>query len=29
MSRNCEVALHDANGRERVRFRVPYGARCW
>jgi DNA-directed RNA polymerase subunit beta' len=27
MSRNCEVALHDANGRERVRFRVPYGAR--
>ncbi|MFN3447869.1 MAG: DNA-directed RNA polymerase subunit beta', partial [Roseococcus sp.] len=27
MSRNCEVALVDANGRERVRFRVPYGAK--
>jgi DNA-directed RNA polymerase subunit beta' len=27
MSRNCEVALYDAAGRERARFRVPYGAR--
>ncbi|WP_424814849.1 DNA-directed RNA polymerase subunit beta' [Roseococcus sp. YIM B11640] len=27
MSRNCEVALVDANGRERARFRVPYGAK--
>ncbi|MBR0655678.1 DNA-directed RNA polymerase subunit beta' [Plastoroseomonas arctica] len=27
MSRNCEVALLDANGRERGRFRVPYGAK--
>jgi DNA-directed RNA polymerase subunit beta' len=27
MSRNCEIALLDANGRERARFRVPYGAR--
>ncbi len=27
MSRNCEIALQDAQGRERVRFRVPYGAR--
>ncbi|MFT8244612.1 DNA-directed RNA polymerase subunit beta' [Roseomonas sp. BN140053] len=27
MSRNCEVALIDAQGRERARFRVPYGAR--
>jgi DNA-directed RNA polymerase subunit beta' len=27
MSRNCEVLLTDANGRERARFRVPYGAR--
>ncbi len=27
MSRNCEVALTDANGRERARFRVPYGAK--
>ncbi len=27
MSRNCEVVLTDANGRERARFRVPYGAR--
>ena len=27
MSRNCEMALVDANGRERARFRVPYGAR--
>ncbi|MGE5505360.1 MAG: DNA-directed RNA polymerase subunit beta', partial [Actinomycetota bacterium] len=27
MSRNCEVALIDANGRERARHRVPYGAK--
>ena len=27
MSRNCEVVLTDPNGRERARFRVPYGAR--
>jgi DNA-directed RNA polymerase subunit beta' len=27
MSRNCELILADANGRERARFRVPYGAR--
>jgi DNA-directed RNA polymerase subunit beta' len=27
MSRNCEIVLADANGRERARFRVPYGAR--
>jgi DNA-directed RNA polymerase subunit beta' len=27
MSRNCEVAVYDANGRERGRLRVPYGAR--
>ena len=27
MSRNCEVGLLDANGRERARFRVPYGAK--
>ncbi len=27
MSRNCEIALNDASGRERARFRVPYGAR--
>ena len=27
MSRNCEVVLSDPNGRERARFRVPYGAR--
>ncbi len=27
MSRNCEVLLTDPNGRERARFRVPYGAR--
>ncbi|HEX7389609.1 MAG TPA: DNA-directed RNA polymerase subunit beta' [Acidiphilium sp.] len=27
MSRNCELAIADANGRERARFRVPYGAR--
>ncbi len=27
MSRNCEVALIDVNGRERARFRVPYGAK--
>ena len=27
MSRNCEIALIDAAGRERARFRVPYGAR--
>ncbi len=27
MSRNCEIVLSDANGRERARFRVPYGAR--
>jgi DNA-directed RNA polymerase subunit beta' len=27
MSRNCEIVLSDAAGRERARFRVPYGAR--
>ena len=27
MSRNCEIALIDAQGRERARYRVPYGAR--
>ncbi|MFC7553075.1 DNA-directed RNA polymerase subunit beta' [Pseudoroseomonas wenyumeiae] len=27
MSRNCEIVLSDANGRERARYRVPYGAR--
>jgi|AGTN01.1.fsa_nt_gi DNA-directed RNA polymerase, beta'' subunit, predominant form len=27
MSRNCEIALLDANGRERARHRVPYGAK--
>ena len=27
MSRNCELALVDENGRERARHRVPYGAR--
>ena len=27
MSRNCEIVLTDERGRERARFRVPYGAR--
>jgi DNA-directed RNA polymerase subunit beta' len=27
MSRNCEIELRDDRGRERARFRVPYGAR--
>ncbi|MBR0658524.1 DNA-directed RNA polymerase subunit beta' [Neoroseomonas oryzicola] len=27
MSRNCEIVLVDAQGRERARQRVPYGAR--
>ena len=27
MSRNCEIVLFDAAGRERARYRVPYGAR--
>ena len=27
MSRNCEMLLIDANGREKARHRVPYGAR--
>jgi len=27
MSRNCEIALQDDQGREKVRLRVPYGAR--
>ena len=27
MSRNCEMVLMDDKGRERARFRVPYGAR--
>ncbi len=27
MSRNCEMVLQDDKGRERARFRVPYGAR--
>ena len=27
MSRNCEIVLADDKGRERARFRVPYGAR--
>ena len=27
LSRNCEIVLTDDKGRERARFRVPYGAR--
>jgi DNA-directed RNA polymerase subunit beta' len=27
MSRNCEIVLTDANGREKARHRVPYGAK--
>ena len=27
MSRNCEMVVRDDKGRERARFRVPYGAR--
>ena len=27
MSRNCEIVLTDDKGRERARFRVPYGSR--
>jgi DNA-directed RNA polymerase subunit beta' len=27
MSRNCELVLLDANGREKARHRVPYGAK--
>ncbi len=27
MSRNCEMVLRDDKGRERARFRVPYGSR--
>ncbi len=27
MARNCEIVLQDDKGRERARFRVPYGAR--
>ncbi|ABI61447.1 DNA-directed RNA polymerase subunit beta' [Granulibacter bethesdensis] len=27
MSRNCEIVLADEKGRERARYRVPYGAR--
>ena len=27
MARNCEIVLNDANGRERARYRVPYGAK--
>ncbi len=27
MSRNCELVLSDDRGRERARYRVPYGAR--
>ncbi len=27
MSRNCEIALIDDNGRERARYRIPYGAK--
>ncbi len=27
MSRNCEIIITDSAGRERARFRVPYGAR--
>ena len=27
MSRNCEMVLTDANGREKARHRVPYGAK--
>ncbi|RJF88409.1 DNA-directed RNA polymerase subunit beta' [Oleomonas cavernae] len=29
MGRNCELILTDANGRERARHRVPYGARLF
>ncbi|MCL2473435.1 MAG: DNA-directed RNA polymerase subunit beta' [Alphaproteobacteria bacterium] len=27
MNRNCEIVLHDAEGREKARHRVPYGAK--
>ena len=27
MSRNCEMVLTDANGREKARHRIPYGAK--
>ena len=27
MSRTCEIILKDASGREKARFRIPYGAR--
>jgi DNA-directed RNA polymerase subunit beta' len=27
MSRTCEIVLKDANGREKARYKVPYGAR--
>jgi DNA-directed RNA polymerase subunit beta' len=27
MSRNCEIVLQDDRGRERARYRVPYGSR--
>ena len=27
MGRNCEIVLHDENGRERARHRLPYGAK--
>jgi len=27
MSRNCEIVISDEKGRERARYRVPYGAR--
>jgi len=27
MSRNCEVVVHDERGRERARYRIPYGSR--
>ncbi|NKD88449.1 DNA-directed RNA polymerase subunit beta' [Haematospirillum sp. 15-248] len=29
LSRNCEVVLLDASGRERARHRVPYGAKLY
>jgi DNA-directed RNA polymerase subunit beta' len=27
MARNCEIVIKDAQGREKARYRVPYGAR--
>ncbi len=27
MARNCELVIHDAQSREKARYRIPYGAR--